>query len=231
MATRTLNWSGQAWTVRSSTGPEGPGENLWSSSTSSVWVDSSNFLHLKLRRDSNNRWLAAELYTNQTFKYGTFTWKIEGPTSSPNGVLDPNVVLGLFTYKDSDFNNEIDIELARWGDPANPNLNYTVYPSTASLWDATQQDKYQTTFEMQLSGNYTGHSFAWRSKQVTATSRHGHSDSGDVILQWATPASSSQRVPQSACAVHMNLWIAEDETAPSDGQEVEFIIHSFKYQA
>lgn len=227
---RTLNWSGQTWTVRNSSSTEGPGENWWSNSTSNVWVDSNNFLHLKLRT-SGNKWLASELYTNQTFKYGTYTWKIEGPTSSATGVLDKNVVLGLFTYKDSDFNNEIDIELARWGDAANPNLNYTVYPSTADLWDATQQDKYQTTFEMQLNGNYTGHSFAWRSNQVTLTSRNGHSDSGDVILQWATPATSSQRVPQSACAVHMNLWIAEGETAPSNGQDVEFIIHSFTYQA
>jgi hypothetical protein len=228
---RTINWSGQTWTVRSSTGQEGPGKNYWSNSTSSVWVDSSNFLHIKLRKDSNNRWQAAELYTAQSFKYGTFTWKIEGPTSSATGVLDKNVVLGLFTYKDTDLNNEIDIELARWGNQAWPNLNYTVYPSTASLWDATQKDKYATTHEMALSGNYTGHSFVWRNNQVTLTSRYGHNDNGDIIYQWSTPSDNPQRVPQSTCAVHMNLWIAEGYTAPSNGQEVEFIIHSFTYQA
>ncbi|KAG0565867.1 hypothetical protein KC19_7G019200 [Ceratodon purpureus] len=226
---RKIQWAGLTWTVRgTSATTQGPGANWWSDSASSVWVDTAGKLHLKLRKEGT-RWLAPEIYTDRTFKYGTFVWKIEGPTSSATGVLDKNVVLGLFTYQSSDLNNEIDIELARWGNASWPNLNYTVYPSRASLWDAQQKASYVKSSEMTLQGNYTTQMFTWTSSQVRFSSKYGHSAGASSILDWNTPNTPAERVPQSACSVHMNLWICNGQSAPSNGQEVEFVIHSFTY--
>lgn len=45
--------------------------------------------------------------------------------------LEPAVVLALFTwdYAGGDDNNrEMDVEISRWGDPANKNAQYVVQP-------------------------------------------------------------------------------------------------------
>ncbi|MDQ4089270.1 MAG: hypothetical protein M3163_03045 [Actinomycetota bacterium] len=55
----------------------------------------------------------------------------------PGGRLDPNVVLGLFSWSDDPAYNyrEIDIEVARWGDVAgDTNAQYVVQP-----WDRGRQ--------------------------------------------------------------------------------------------
>lgn len=85
------------------------GPNNWNSNN--VWVDQHNKLHLKLRYSPETHgWTCAELYTDIEFGYGTFRWFVEGAIDQ----FDPNVVLGLFTYKGLiDGTNEIDIEVAK----------------------------------------------------------------------------------------------------------------------
>ena len=59
------------------------------------------------------KWVCAEVVLQQTLGYGTYRFYLDSPVDS----LDPNVVLGLFTWNDDPaFNNrELDIEFARWG--------------------------------------------------------------------------------------------------------------------
>ena len=59
---RTIQWSGHEWLVRNSDNERGgPGPNYWSDSPQSVWVDSKDRLHLKIRYE-NGRWVCAEIF-------------------------------------------------------------------------------------------------------------------------------------------------------------------------
>jgi hypothetical protein len=108
----TVSFAGLTWTVKEHSRKIGPGPNFFAASN--VSVDSGGRLHLQISR-SGKKWTAAEVIANATFGYGTYTWRL-----APVPQLDPNVVLGLFTWNDDpDFaHREIDIELARWGNAA-----------------------------------------------------------------------------------------------------------------
>ena len=58
-------------------------------------------------------------------------FEVQGPI----GDLDPNVVLGLFTWSDDPAydHRELDIELARWGNPLAPNGQFRLQPNTESV--------------------------------------------------------------------------------------------------
>src|SRR5437870_9597705 len=57
-----------------------------------------------------------------SFGFGTYRFRLDSPVDD----IDPNAVVGLFTWSDRpDFNHrEIDIEISRWGEPGNPNAQF-----------------------------------------------------------------------------------------------------------
>ncbi|HUJ09339.1 MAG TPA: hypothetical protein VL171_04875 [Verrucomicrobiae bacterium] len=113
-ATRAFHWSGFDWRVKKSTSPVGPGPNYFSDSTNNVSIDAQGRLHLRITHDGSI-WNCAEFVLQQTLGYGTYAFHI----ASPVDALDPNVVLGLFTWSDQPaFNHrEIDFEGGRWSYP------------------------------------------------------------------------------------------------------------------
>ncbi len=132
----TITFSGQEWLVKNSPNKRvAPGNNFWSDS--SVWVDGKGHLHLTLAKDQESgKWYCAEIKSEKKFGQGAYQFWIQGRIDQ----LDKNVVLGLFNYAGIDYYDEIDIEFARWGNPKNKNLNYTVYPeegSTTKIWNTS----------------------------------------------------------------------------------------------
>ena len=219
-AASTISFSGYTWTVRTETGTSDPGPNYWSNSSSNVWVDSNGYLHLKIRKDaSTGRWLCSEIYSTQSFGYGSYVWEVEGRVDS----LDKNIVFGLFNYRtDDDGHHEMDIEFARWGNNAWPNYNYTVYPQTGS-------GSASYTAELKLNGTYSTYRFIRNSTSVAFTGFHGHTQAAaNAFFPWTTP--SGYNVSTLALPVHMNLWLF-DGHAPSNAKEVELIVHSFTFTA
>lgn len=119
----SVSWSGLDWTVRTNEGQPGP--NCWSSKN--VWVDQDGYLNLRIST-VDGIVCSASVSSKSVFKNGTYTWVVEGPLTS----FDENIVLGLFQYPVGMIRNgtdEIDIEVAQWGNSKNPNLNYTVWPA------------------------------------------------------------------------------------------------------
>ncbi|HEX2465194.1 MAG TPA: hypothetical protein VHR17_11290 [Thermoanaerobaculia bacterium] len=58
---RTIVFSGREWTVKDSGGSRwGPGPNLFSPSTDTVWVDTQGRLHFKIT-GSKRTWYCAEI--------------------------------------------------------------------------------------------------------------------------------------------------------------------------
>ncbi|MBB5622977.1 hypothetical protein HDE69_004059 [Pedobacter cryoconitis] len=218
-AVSTIVFSGLTWNVKDvGNTTVGPGPNYWSGS--SVWVDAQGFLHLKLKKDpATGRWNCAEIYSQQNFGYGSYVWQIEGRPDQ----LDPNIVLGLFNYKaGDDGHHEVDIEFARWGNSQWPNFNYTVYPAYGN--PETRDSK---TYELALNGTYSTYKFTRTSQQVAYKSYHGHTQNeANAFYAYNTPAGFP--VSTEALPVHMNLWLFSGH-APINGQEVEIIIHSFKF--
>jgi hypothetical protein len=152
---KTLQFSGYTWEVRSGGGNPGPCED-WKEGN--AWTDENGFLHLKISK-GNGMWHCAEVSTLESFDFGRYQFWVIGQIDT----LDPNVVLGLFSYQGPPGTNEIDIEMARWGDPNNPNLHYTIWPSFAD--SACQSDMYACprgeSFNFTLSGTYTTHRYIW----------------------------------------------------------------------
>jgi len=206
----TISFSGYTWTVKSYNRKIGPGPNFFSADN--VSVDPAGGLHLAIRR-SGSRWTTAEVIANVSLGYGTYRWTIR---SAPD--LDPNVVLGLFTWNDDAAyaHREIDIEFARWGNAADPtNGQYVVQP-----YDAPNH-LVRWTQAPGLTG--TTHSFTWASGRVDFVSR---ASDGTVLNAWSyvgpevpVPGGENPRI---------NLWLFRG-AAPLNGQAAEVVIDSFSY--
>ena len=121
----SLTFAGYQWTVKSSTAPIGPGPNLYNAA--GPFVDETGALHLQIVRTVAG-WESSEVILNPILGYGTYRWTLNGPLST----LDPNVVLALFTYDQSDtppWDGELDFEASRFANAADStNAQYVVQP-------------------------------------------------------------------------------------------------------
>lgn len=209
---RTVTFSDLTWLVKRADSPLGPGPNRFSDSASNVWVDGAGALHLKITRN-RNQWLCAEVIAQGSFGYGTYTF---GLASAPD--LDPNVVLGMFTWNDlPDYaHREIDIEFARWSNASDPtNAQYVVQPY--------DQPDHEFRFTQAAGLTHTTHSFTWAPGQVTFESLDSN---GDQIASY-TYAGADVPVPGGENP-RINLWLFRGR-APADRAEVEVVIDSFSF--
>jgi hypothetical protein len=207
---RTITWSGQTWTVKDSGATiVGPGPNRFSAATSNVWVDSAGRLHLRIAK-VNGIWASAEVISAKSFGYGTYRWTL---ASRVDG-LDPNAVLGLFTWNDDPAydHREIDVEVARWGNAADPtNAQFVVQP-------------YDTPGNLQRFGVTSAvpsvHAFSWSPGSL------GFSSTGAVPWAYSGPG-----VPVAGGEnARMNLWLFGGRP-PLDGQPVEVVFERFEHVA
>lgn len=200
---REISFAGRQWDVKSGYG--GPGPNVWSDAADSVWVDADG-LHLAIRA-SGGGWTSAEVSTVACTRPGVHRFYVDAALED----LDANVVFSPFLYRDDV--NELDIEFARWGDPAADPAQFVVQPSAIER------------FPLGLVGTYSTHTIDWHLARTRFLSVHGHYDSppdpGFVIHRWsyAGPA-----LPEpDGMRVHLNLWLMSG-LAPTDGAEVEVVV-------
>ena len=210
-----VTFDGYPWTVKASPSPIGPGPNLFAAD--GPRVDASGALHLRIM-DTASGWESSEVVLGPTLGYGTYRWALRGPVST----LDPNVVLGLFTYDSSDTsssNREIDFEASRLGDVwATSNAQFVVQP-----W-STPGNLRQFTLAQ---GLVTTVSWTWLPGQVTFSAQVTKADGRTLPTQSWTSRSSS--VPDSSTEqVHMNLWLFRG-APPSNGKPVSITVTSFQF--
>jgi hypothetical protein len=216
-----LEWSGLIWKPRSGTG--GPGPNQWD--PRNISVDELGRLHLSIEfRDG--MWTTAEIWTPDSFGFGRYQWFVEGTLDQ----LDRNIVLGLFTYPPAsvgpDTTNEIDIEIARWGNALYDPLNFNVWPAQTGYAPTGM------TFPMTLSGTNTTHRFEWRTDSIAFGSYHGfRSDNANPIGMWTyAPVDNTVRIPQAPVPLHINFWLFQG-SAPANGQRADVVIHELTHTA
>ena len=139
---------------------------------------------------------------------------------SPVDALDPNVVLGLFTWSDNDasyYNREIDIEFSKFGNGSDVNnAQYTIQPFTLS------QDFHR--FQMPPGVPQSSHMLIWQPGITSFKSARGRNLSS-VIDHWTYGGPSYPAGDQN---VRMNLWLLNGQ-APTNGQEVEVVVQAYSF--
>ena len=211
IAMRTVAFAGYTWSVKASSGPVGPGPNFFSDSSENVWVDGTG-LHLRITLRAG-RWCAAEVILDRSLGYGTYRFTV----ASPVGQLDPNAVLGLFTWSDDDdyYHREIDIEMARWGKPASTtNAQYVVQPSgtPGNVSDFAQPDVAGSVQE-----------FRWASNAVTFRSATA---AGATIATWRYTGKDVPKPDDERTRI--NLWLNRG-SPPMHGSAVEVALSDFLF--
>ncbi|HEX3045488.1 MAG TPA: hypothetical protein VHY08_12085 [Bacillota bacterium] len=220
-----IEFSGYQWTVKQNPFRFGAVGPFFFNSTKNVWVDRLGRLHLKIVK-IKGVWYGSEVICKQSFGYGKYSFHLTAPV----GQLDPNVVLGLFTWSENPFqaSREIDIEFSKWGRGLDyNNAQYVIQPWTHS----------GNRRRFQVSPNLTSstHCFIWEKKRISFQSlfcdpsRSGTSPREcprQVLQEWKC---RSRDIPAPGDEkVHLNLFLAANRP-PSDGREVEIMINEFQF--
>lgn len=173
---------------------------------------------MTIRKDGE-KWLCSEVISRDFFGYGQYTFEV----ASRVDTLDPNSVVGFFTWRPSGgrYNNEIDIELSRWGKIGGPNGQFVIQPHYLNY------NLHRFYFNQQ--GDYTSHQFIWLPFSVYFRSFHGHSldaANSNLIEFWHA---NRGRVPRpKKTQIRVNFWL-NDPQGLLQGVSQELIIKRFSY--
>jgi hypothetical protein len=132
---RVIVWRGELWHVKESVSEIGPGPNRFGSELDNVFIDQSNFLHLRIVK-RGDAYYCSEVVMSHNLGYGRYRFDVR----LDPGSLDSNVVVGLFLWADNPgpLGNhlEIDWEISLWGNNAAdaPNTQLVLQP-----WDASNR--------------------------------------------------------------------------------------------
>lgn len=192
-----LEFSGHRWLSVTSGPGASPPTTVGGFLGSHAWVDREGNLNLRLDR-VNGEWMGAAVLSEQTgWGYGTYQWTVDHPVHR----YHPSTVVGLFTYEpNAPGNREIDIEIARFGQP-DTNMVTAVYTGD----HRPRSDSWVIGDEAP-----TTHAFTWHPGRVTWVTRDAN---GDILHLTEAPTD----VQPGDERVHMNLWICCDE--PPEGRQ------------
>jgi hypothetical protein len=115
-----LRFSGYDWEIRQSASDRGGTRNLYD--PANAWTDEKGFLHLRIGRQ-DNEWTSAEVSLLRSLGYGSYRFEVRDISH-----LEPAAVFSAFTWDDVGPPREMNIEIARWGEPASKNAQYVVQP-------------------------------------------------------------------------------------------------------
>jgi hypothetical protein len=190
--------------------------------TNNVYVDEKDRLHITLL-NSNSVWYSGGVKSQESLGFGEYRWYLDTRIDA----LDPNLVLGLFTYEEEEVfgtnHNEIDIEITAAFDGMQTNsISCTIQPYT--IPDHVHQ------IPLDRSCTQTTHRFIWRPDEVRFQSYTGHSrepaSSNDIISEWTF---DGHGIPvEGNDKTHMNLWLFFTNR-PALTQHTEVIIKDFDF--
>ncbi len=240
----TLQFAGREWTIKHYfSRTQGPGNNYFSDHPNDVWIDKNGHLHLSIRF-RNGRWECTEVVSKDKMGYGTYIFTVQGDLRN----LDPNVVLGLFTWDTHNHeqaNSEVDIEFSKWGIlDETKTLQYGVQPIHFSEYFAERVHKPEGDH-----GIWTGvstHGFTWTDTLITWESYVGEEYGvGELISSWSFDLNNPARVkvegnissepviipaPGDSTEARMNFWLMKGfAEGPVRKVPHEVIIRNFQY--
>lgn len=240
-----LQFAGRNWIIKhSSSVLLGPGPNFFSDHPNDIWVDEKGYLHLTIT-EREDVWHSTEVGCEDYTGYGTYIFTVQGDVHK----LDPNIVLGLFTWDYNTFktqaNSEVDIEFSKWSKlDQDTTLQYGVQPINFGVYYPERDDKPKIS-----SRNWDGistHGFTWTDSLITWESYKGEQYGvGEKLASWSFDLNNPPRrkfennelsdpivIPKPGTETHarMNLWlVGGPNLGPVIPIRSEVIIRDFKY--
>lgn len=241
---RRIEFANRTWQVKGGDYRRGPGNNYFGTSTKNVYTDWQGNLHLKLHQ-AKDRLYCVELNTLDTLGYGRYSFTLKAPFYD----FEAPVVLGLFTWDHSSFdeqaNSEIDIEFSKWGFPLAPQfMHYSVHP--VALERLHLERTYSSPLGRNVLSGESHHIIEWRDTSVTFYSYSGTEPEAEKMIEYfhysgknpprqksvEGKRSAALAVPKPGKGVqaHINLWLA-GPNKKLKGKSPEVVFRDFKYEA
>jgi len=210
-APKTIQFSGYEWQVRNVSSNRGGRNNTYSNDN--AWTDANGFLHLRIAQNAGE-WSCAEVKLSRSLGYGTYLFVVRDVSQ-----LEPAAVLSMFTWDEADAgqnHREMNIELARWGDPASKNAQYVVQPYYVPA----------NVVRFDVPAGPLTHSLLWQAGQVSFKTVRGTAANGSSVVAEHTfttgvPAPGGE-------TIHLDLYIFGSEKNPLQ-KDVEVVIEKFEY--
>ncbi len=208
---RTLHFSGYEWEIRGLPSTRGGTANTYN--PANAWTDEDGRLHLRIAHGLG-QWTCAEVNLTRSLGYGSYLFNVRDVSQ-----LEPAAAFSMFTWDDASTDpehREFDLEISRWGDPANKNAQYVVQP----YYVPANVVRFATP-----SGPLT-FSFRWEPGRVTFRTAH------KSAARTEAPVSESiftSGVPMPGGeSVHMDLYVY-GRGKSSLARESEVVIEKFEY--
>lgn len=166
-APRTLTFSGYEW--KTSTGPifRAGSRNFFD--PANAWTDEKGALHLRIS-GSTEKWAAAELKLTRSLGFGAYRFEVRDISH-----LEPSAVLTLIAWDGvgtESTRRELDVELGRWGQPDNTNVNYVVQPYYIPA----------NILAFRVPAGPFTHSFRWEPGRVAFSTVAGSGNAGAAVI-------------------------------------------------
>ena len=222
---KQISFAGRQWFIKASETRADPGQNFFSGAADNVWVNGSG-LNLALRyRD--NKYYCSEVYLDRSLGFGAYFFSLSGRVD----LLDPNLVLGCFTWADPQkaiWHKEFDFEFTKWGDPNNAtNAQFAINPFYLGMVQRYLANLPDSAPELTCY-------LVWQPMYVefrTYAGRYALASlppAANLIRSWrydreTIPAPSDE-------SFRFNLWL-NNNLGPSDGQEAVATVSDFGWQS
>ena len=207
---KTLQFSGYEWHVRNVGSNRGGRENKYDSAN--AWTDSNGFLHLRIT-NNGGQWSCAEVKLLRSLGYGSYRFVVRDVSQ-----LEPAAVLSIFTWDDADAgqnHREMNIEMARWGDPASKNAQFVVQPYYVPA----------NVVRFNVPAGVLTHSFRWDPGRVAFKTFHGSAAAGPTV---ADHVFTSGVPTPGGESIHLDLFIFGNAKDPLQ-KDAEVVIEKFEY--
>jgi hypothetical protein len=200
-----VEFGGYQWRLRDAPSGRGGRNNY---SASNVEIDAKGAMHLRITKTDTD-WSCAEVSLNRNLGYGTYEFVVRGLEN-----LEPAAVFSMFTYdyaSGAQHNREMDIEISRWGGPAESNAQYVMQPYYVAA----------NVHRFSIPGGTLTFSLKWEPERASFRTARGSS----VISEYAfTAGVPSPGIESIRAALYVFRKVADKMQRP-----VEVIIERFTY--
>lgn len=208
---KTIQFGGYEWQVRNVSSERGGRTNSYSNAN--AWTDASGFLHLRITQTAGE-WTCAEVKLSRSLGYGTYRFVVRDISQ-----LEPAAVLSIFTWDEAEAgqnHREMNIEIARWGDPASKNAQYVVQPYYVPA----------NVLRFNAPAGPLTHSLRWEVGRAAFKTARGTTDNGSAAVVEHTFTTG---VPTPGGeSIHLAFYIFGNEKNPLRN-DVEVVIEKFEF--
>jgi len=117
---KTLSFCGYEWQIRQDPNSPANSRNLYRAENARL--DARGYLHLQIAQ-SPTGWTSSELHLARSLGYGSYRFVVSDVSK-----LEPSAAFNIGTWDGGGVNQEMNIEISRWGEATGKNAQYVVQP-------------------------------------------------------------------------------------------------------